>query len=636
MFRYVSLILMTSVQILASEEKSHHQQPAPENSTRPPRVFLDKSPRIIAYQLRRLDNAQLLLIQTSADDPKYIPVFRTILLREGMARKDRDDALNNLAAVKETDTVTELLTVLKSLDFKDGNQHRVGREISSMLLSEPAEVLDRHIEDLKNAVLSDSRTMAATAHAALIITDHTDASWQVAQTDEESQLSWLAAVSLVPTGSVRQEMRSQVVSLLASSYSRPVRKSAIQALVAIQTEAADTFRRLAPFVSIDGFRAAAVESLLSVPDDARDGQRSKQIVEVLVSHAEHIPAAQRTTDDFLDAMQLADELLSRVSASEAMNYRHRLQMVTVRVVRLKTVEEEMRFDRPFFAVQAGRPVQLILENDDLMPHNLVITAPGQLRTVALAAAALGTMPGLDGKLYVPDSADVLFSTKMVNAGSRTVLTFNAPAVIGEYPYVCTFPRHWMRMYGVMVVVPDLDAWRRNPVPPRDPLGNSRSLVHRWKTTDFSQNDLMKTLRSRSPQMGARLFKEATCLGCHKMNGEGGDVGPELTDVLKRLQNDHVGVLREILEPSYRIDSKYAVKIVVDIQGRTTSGIVTAEDSTAIAILVNPEAPDPTVIRKDNIDEIIPSTTSMMPKSLLDKFTYDEIMEILSYITKTGH
>lgn len=191
------------------------------------------------------------------------------------------------------------------------------------------------------------------------------------------------------------------------------------------------------------------------------------------------------------------------------------------------------------------------------------------------------------------------------------------------------------MYGVMVVVTDLDAWQRNPVPPGDPLGNSRLLVKRWLMTDFSQDDLTKALRGRSPKVGARLFKEATCLGCHKMNGEGGAVGPELTDVLKRPQNDRVGVLREILEPSYRIDPKYAVKIVVDIQGQTTSGIVTSEDNTSIAILVNPEALSSTVIRKDSIDEVIPSTTSMMPKSLLDKFTHDEIMEILSYITNAG-
>jgi putative heme-binding domain-containing protein len=124
------------------------------------------------------------------------------------------------------------------------------------------------------------------------------------------------------------------------------------------------------------------------------------------------------------------------------------------------------------------------------------------------------------------------------------------------------------------------------------------------------------------------------LSCHKVHGQGGAVGPELMDVLKRFKDDRHAVLREILEPSYRIDPKYAVKVVIDIDGKTTSGIVTAEDKKSISILVNPEVPQPTVIQKDDIDEIIPSTLSMMPKALLDKFTHDEIMEILDYLTST--
>ncbi|HIK90953.1 MAG TPA: c-type cytochrome, partial [Planctomycetes bacterium] len=281
-------------------------------------------------------------------------------------------------------------------------------------------------------------------------------------------------------------------------------------------------------------------------------------------------------------------------------------------------------------VEAGRSVQVVLENEDLMPHNLVITRTGKLKEVALAGAELGTTPGLDGKLYVPDSPDVLFSTGMVNAGKREVLTFTAPTEPGEYPYVCSFPRHWMRMYGVMVVVPDLDAWQRNPTTPKDPLGNNRSFVKNWKQADFDTDKLADSLRGRSPLIGAKLFKDATCLGCHKMKGEGGAVGPDLTDVLKRWKGDRYGILREIIDPSYKIDPKYAVKIVIDVNGLTTSGIVTAEDSKSISILVNPEVPKPKVILKDNIEEIIPSTTSMMPKALLDKFTTDEIMEILSY------
>lgn len=625
----LALLAVYALPLYAQEHKHHHH--GDDTPVDRPKIYLDKSPRIVEYQLKRLSNARLLLVETATDDPKYAPVFKAILLRSGLSRKNRDEALNGLVAINRSNVATELLTALESLDDKDKDQQRVGRQLSAILLSQPKDVLTDHVDDLKKAV-NGSGVLQATGFAGLIVAGQADTAWQQAQTDSSATSAWLSAVSLVPAGKTRNALRQNVVASLGESQPSDVRKAAIRALAAVGTEQSDTFRRLAELVPINEFRTPAVRSLLKIPVDARDEATSKQLVDELVRHAEDTPAAQRTTGEFLDAMQLADELLSRLSPTESKSYRERLRQVTVRVVRLHTVEEEMRYDKTYFAVEAGRPVQVVLENEDLMPHNLVITKNGKLKEVALAGAVLGTTPGLDGKMYVPESPDVLFATTMVNAGKRELLTFTAPTEPGEYPYVCTFPRHWMRMYGVMVVVSDLDAWQRNPTKPKDPLGNTRSLVQNWKMADFDKAGLADSLRGRSPQIGEKLFKEATCLGCHKMKGQGGAVGPELTDVLKRWKGDRYGVLREILEPSYKIDPKYAVKIVIDIDGKTTSGIVTAEDSKSISILENPEVPKPKVIQKDDIEEIIPSSTSMMPKALLDKFTQDEIMEILSYIT----
>ncbi|MEO2017072.1 MAG: plastocyanin/azurin family copper-binding protein [Fuerstiella sp.] len=630
MSRYLLFAVLLAQAAIAQDAAHHHHEDGEQKIERP-KILLDKSIRIVEYQLKRLDNARLLLVETATDDPKYIPVFKAILLRPGLSRQNREQSLNGLVAINKTDTATELLSALESLDNEDRDQQRVGRQLSGILLTHSQDVLAARTDDLKKAMSSDSSVLRATGYAGLVVADQAAAAWRQAETNAASRLAYLSAVSLVPAGETRNALRANVVAALDAGQSNAVRSSAIRALATISADQTDSFTRLAEFVSSDSFRTPAVRSLLKIPNAARSPQTSKQLVDVLVQHAETTPAAQRTTGEFLDAMQLADELLRKLPAAESKRYRQRLRDVTVRVVRIHTVEEEMRYDKPFFAVEAGRSVQVVLENEDLMPHNLVITRTGKLKEVALAGAELGTTPGLDGKLYVPDSPDVLFSTGMVNAGKREVLTFTAPTEPGEYPYVCSFPRHWMRMYGVMVVVPDLDAWQRNPTTPKDPLGNNRSFVKNWKQADFDTDKLADSLRGRSPQIGAKLFKDATCLGCHKMKSEGGAVGPDLTDVLKRWKGDRYGILREIIDPSYKIDPKYAVKIVIDINGLTTSGIVTAEDSKSISILVNPEVPKPKVILKDNIEEIIPSTTSMMPKALLDKFTTDEILEILSYI-----
>ena len=75
--------------------------------------------------------------------------------------------------------------------------------------------------------------------------------------------------------------------------------------------------------------------------------------------------------------------------------------MTVRVVQIHTIEEEMRYDISYFVVEAGRPVQVVLKNEDLMPHNLVVTTEGNLEKVADLGLAAGPNGGYEGKQYVP-------------------------------------------------------------------------------------------------------------------------------------------------------------------------------------------------------------------------------------------
>ena len=90
-------------------------------------------------------------------------------------------------------------------------------------------------------------------------------------------------------------------------------------------------------------------------------------------------------------------------------------------------------------------------------------------------------------------------------------------------------------------------------------------------------------------------------------------------------------LREILEPSHRIDPKYAVQLVVTTDGNPVSGIVAAEDKKTVSLITNPESTEVTVIQRDQIEEMVKTSTSMMPKGLLDRFTKDEIFELVAYL-----
>src|SRR5262249_51693711 len=111
--------------------------------------------------------------------------------------------------------------------------------------------------------------------------------------------------------------------------------------------------------------------------------------------------------------------------------------------------------RSKFYVEAGKPVVVILENDDIMPHNLLITSPGSLAEIGMAAERMATQPDGIAKSFIPDSPKVLHSTRMLQPRETVRLQFIAPERPGDYPYVCTFPGHWRIMNGIMRVVPEL-------------------------------------------------------------------------------------------------------------------------------------------------------------------------------------
>ncbi len=246
--------------------------------------------------------------------------------------------------------------------------------------------------------------------------------------------------------------------------------------------------------------------MLTVPANERKVELAEALSDQLIHDAEATPIDARTSDRFVDASQLAESLLPALPVEVARGLRARWQDISVRVVRIKTVEEEMRYDLKYFAVEAGQPVEIVLQNADLMPHNLVITEPGALKEIAMLAAKMAPDQAPKGKQYVPDDPRVLFTTSMVAAGKQERLSFAAPKAVGEYPFVCTFPNHWMRMYGVMVVVEDLDVWQKQAKAPADPIGNNRSFVRKWTTQDLVP-EIEKGLKGRSAEIGAKLLKE---------------------------------------------------------------------------------------------------------------------------------
>ena len=78
--------------------------------------------------------------------------------------------------------------------------------------------------------------------------------------------------------------------------------------------------------------------------------------------------------------------------------------------------------------------------------------------------------------------------------------------------------------------------------------------HDWKYDELA-GEVKELPTGRSFEVGKQLFKVASCVGCHKLDGEGVVFGPDLAKLMdKKHTTDHI--LRSILEPSKYIEEKF--------------------------------------------------------------------------------
>jgi azurin len=120
-------------------------------------------------------------------------------------------------------------------------------------------------------------------------------------------------------------------------------------------------------------------------------------------------------------------------------------------IQIASVANTMGFDKKELTVPAGAEVHLTFKNNatsSVLGHNWVLVSPGTEASVAAAGLKLGETAGY---LDVRDH-DVLANTSLAKPGETTDVTFTAPDA-GKYPYICTFPGHYMMMKGVLTVTP---------------------------------------------------------------------------------------------------------------------------------------------------------------------------------------
>ena len=102
--------------------------------------------------------------------------------------------------------------------------------------------------------------------------------------------------------------------------------------------------------------------------------------------------------------------------------------------------------------RADLPDRLTVDNPDATQHNLVILDLGTpVEAIGEAANEMAKSPEGIKQHFIPKDSRILQATKLIDPHASETLRFIAPTKPGTYPFVCTFPGHWIIMRGEMIV-----------------------------------------------------------------------------------------------------------------------------------------------------------------------------------------
>jgi putative membrane-bound dehydrogenase-like protein len=129
--------------------------------------------------------------------------------------------------------------------------------------------------------------------------------------------------------------------------------------------------------------------------------------------------------------------------------------------------------------------------------------------------------------------------------------------------------------------------------------------------------------------GRVIFREQ-CGTCHRHGGEGGRVGPDLTGMAVHPPRE---ILVHILDPDRSVEGNYKSHTIITADGRVVTGLLAAESRTAVDIL-DPQGRQIT-IQRDDIDEFVPSSGSLMPVGFEHRIPPRGLADLVAFLAARG-
>lgn len=130
-----------------------------------------------------------------------------------------------------------------------------------------------------------------------------------------------------------------------------------------------------------------------------------------------------------------------------------------------------------------------------------------------------------------------------------------------------------------------------------------------------------------PLHGRTAYNKAKCADCHQFGNYGQAIGPSLTGIARRFSKREI--VESMLFPGHVVSDQYASKKVLTLDGRALVGMVSQRADNSVEVR---DANNNVVsVQESQIDQILPSNTSIMPSGLLDNLTLQEISDLMAYL-----
>jgi putative heme-binding domain-containing protein len=132
------------------------------------------------------------------------------------------------------------------------------------------------------------------------------------------------------------------------------------------------------------------------------------------------------------------------------------------------------------------------------------------------------------------------------------------------------------------------------------------------------------MRNANTSNGRAVFSK-TCQQCHKLFGEGGTIGPDLTGSNR---SDMEYILSNVIDPSAEVARDYRMSVVRTLDDRVVTGIIVERTAARVVIQT---ATERITLSPDDVASVKDSPLSIMPEGQFDPLTKEQVRDLIAYL-----